>query len=161
MLARTAKQSSEQALYHADRLSYRCKLYGSGSVAQIAAKERRGVCSPRGQGAKPGQVPPPSSGDYSKTWRGSPAYDTREILLDAIIDDEPCNRLVMGHAQFMCFHRRVFERGTFYALAEDKLVGLSNLFPDDELEIFLGLRNPATFIPRCSVTAPSIGTTRS
>lgn len=76
-----------------------------------------------------------------------PAPDTREILLDAILDDEQCNRLVMCHAQFMCVHRRVFEGGIFYALAEDKLTGLANLFPDDEIEIFLSLRNPATFIP--------------
>ena len=76
-----------------------------------------------------------------------PAKDTREILLDAIIDDEKCNRLVMSHAQFMCIHRRVFEGGIFYALAEDKLTGLSNLFPEDDIEIFIALRNPATFIP--------------
>ncbi len=76
-----------------------------------------------------------------------PAGDTREILLDAILDDEQCNRLVMSHAQFMCIHRRVFESGIFYALAEHKLMGLANLFPQDEIEIFIGLRNPATFIP--------------
>ena len=76
-----------------------------------------------------------------------PTPDTREILLDAILDDEQCNRLVMNHGQFICIHRRVFERGIFYALAEQKLVGLANLFPDDEIEIFLGMRDPATFIP--------------
>ena len=76
-----------------------------------------------------------------------PTPDTREILLDAILDDEQCNRLVMNHGQFICIHRRVFEGGIFYALAEQKLVGLANLFPDDEIEIFLGMRDPATFIP--------------
>lgn len=76
-----------------------------------------------------------------------PNIDTREILLDSILDDEQCNRVVMSHAQFMCVHRRVFEGGVFYALAEDKLQGLARLFPDDEIEIFLGLRDPATFIP--------------
>ena len=76
-----------------------------------------------------------------------PANDTREILLDAILDDEQCNRLVMSHSQFMCVHRRVFESGVFYALAEEKLIGLANLFPQDEIEVFLGIRNPATFLP--------------
>lgn len=76
-----------------------------------------------------------------------PNADTREILLDSILDDEQCNRVVMSHAQFMCVHRRVFEGGIFYALAEDKLQGLAKLFPGDEIEIFLGLRDPATFIP--------------
>jgi len=76
-----------------------------------------------------------------------PAPDTREILIDAILDDEQCNRVVMSHAQFMCVHKRIFENGAFYRLAEEKLQGLAGLFPQDEIEIFLGMRNPATFIP--------------
>lgn len=97
----------------------------------------------------------PGPGKYRRLLRetiqtlegNTPAPDTREILLDAIIDDEKCNRLVMSHAQFICVHRRVFEGGVFYALAEEKLLGLANLFPEDEIEIFLGMRDPATFIP--------------
>ncbi len=76
-----------------------------------------------------------------------PAADAREILLDAILDDQHCHRLVMSHSQFICIHRRIFEDGIFYALAKPKLQGLADLFPDDDIEIFLGLRNPATFIP--------------
>jgi len=84
-----------------------------------------------------------------------PQPDTREILIDAILDDDQCNRLVMSHAQFMCVHRRVFEGGIFYALAEDKLLGLANMFPDDEIEIFIGLRDPATFIPAVFGDSPA------
>lgn len=76
-----------------------------------------------------------------------PAPDTREILLDAILDDDQCDRLVMSNSRFMCVHKRVLENGIFYGLAEQKLRGLANLFPKDEIEIFLGMRNPATFIP--------------
>ena len=83
-----------------------------------------------------------------------PAADTREILLDAILDDDQCNRLVMSHSQFMCVHRRVFEHSIFFELAEQKLRGLEDLFPDDEIEIFLGMRNPATFIPEVFGDSP-------
>lgn len=83
-----------------------------------------------------------------------PPSNTREILLDAILNDEQCNRLVMSHSQFMCVHRRVFENSIFYELAEQKLRGLDNLFPEDEIEIFLGLRNPATFIPEIYNDSP-------
>lgn len=76
-----------------------------------------------------------------------PAPDTREILMDAVLDDEQCNRLVMSNSRFMCVHKRVLENGIFYGLAEQKLRGLASLFPKDEIEIFLGMRNPATFIP--------------
>jgi hypothetical protein len=80
--------------------------------------------------------------------------DTREVLLDAILDDEQCNRLVMNQGQFICIHRRVFEGGIFYALAEQKLVELANLFPDDEIEIFLGICDPTTFIPAVFSDSP-------
>lgn len=76
-----------------------------------------------------------------------PTADAREILIDAILDDDQCNRLVMSHAQFICVHGRIFENGVFFDQAEFKLGGLRDLFPDDDIEIFLGLRNPATFIP--------------
>lgn len=84
----------------------------------------------------------------------SPAEDTREILLDAILDDEQCNRLVMSHSQFICVHRRVFEGGVFFSLAEDKLQGFASLFPDDEIEIFLAMRDPASFLPAVFSESP-------
>ncbi len=97
----------------------------------------------------------PGPGKYRRLIRESiqslqgrtPPPDSRDILMDAILDDEQCNRLVMSHAQFICVHRRVFENGVFYDLLEEKLGGLATLFPQDEIEIFLGIRDPATFIP--------------
>jgi len=86
---------------------------------------------------------------------GAPAPDAREILLDAILDDEQCNRLVMSHSKFMCVNRRVFEGAVFYELAESKLRGLVNLFPEDEIEVFMAIRNPATFIPELFKGSPS------
>lgn len=77
-----------------------------------------------------------------------PSAGTREVLLDAIIDQEHCNRIVMSNAKFICIHGRVFEKGAFYSQAEAKLRGLRDLFPDDELQICLAIRNPATFIPQ-------------
>lgn len=76
-----------------------------------------------------------------------PEPDTREILLDVILDDAHANRLVMSHGAFICVPNRIFENGEFHGLTDMKIAGLANLFPDDELEIFLGIRNPATFIP--------------
>ncbi|SLN41611.1 hypothetical protein [Roseisalinus antarcticus] len=76
-----------------------------------------------------------------------PAPDTRDILLDAILDDESAERLVMSHADFICVTNRIFQSGAFYELAEFKLGSLARLFPEDEIELHLGLRNPATFVP--------------
>ncbi|QQA41362.1 hypothetical protein [Pelagovum pacificum] len=76
-----------------------------------------------------------------------PGPDSRDILIDAILDDESAGRLVLSHAEFICVSNRVFENGKFYDLAEFKIGSLANLFPEDDIELFLGLRNPATFIP--------------
>lgn len=77
----------------------------------------------------------------------TPADDTRSILLDAILDDEPTERLVLSNSNFICIPNRIFDKGVFYALVEPKLRGLLQLFPGDDVELCLSLRNPATFIP--------------
>lgn len=76
-----------------------------------------------------------------------PTPETRSILLDAILDDAPTERLVMSNSNFVCIPNRIFDKGVFYALAEPKLRSLLRLFPGDDIEICLALRNPATFIP--------------
>ncbi len=78
---------------------------------------------------------------------GAPAPETRDILLDAIIDDDAVTRVVMSHGAFLGVPNQIFADGRFYALAERKIGGLAALFPDDELELHLALRNIATFLP--------------
>lgn len=77
----------------------------------------------------------------------APAPDTRDILLDAIMDDGPADRLVMSNSSYICLPVRVFEAGEFYGLLTMKMRALTQLFPQDDLEIHLALRNPATFVP--------------
>ncbi|MEL6574111.1 MAG: hypothetical protein AAFQ64_20895 [Pseudomonadota bacterium] len=76
-----------------------------------------------------------------------PPPNSREVLLDAILDDDRTERLVLSNSNFICIPNRIFENGTFYLLAEPKLRGLRALFPGDEIELYLAIRNPATFIP--------------
>ena len=77
----------------------------------------------------------------------TPQPNTRSILLDAILDDEPTERLILSNSNFICVPNRIFENGVFYAQAEPKIRALYELFPEDDIEIFLSLRNPATFVP--------------
>ncbi|EAR52638.1 hypothetical protein OG2516_00389 [Oceanicola granulosus HTCC2516] len=76
-----------------------------------------------------------------------PEPDTRDILLDAILDDESAERLVLSNPDFICIANRIFEGGTFYGLADFKVASFRRLFPEDRVEFHLALRNPATFIP--------------
>ena len=77
----------------------------------------------------------------------TPSPDTRNILLDAIMDDTPAERLVMSSTTFICVPNRVFEAGEFYGLLTMKLRALQQLFPGDTLELHIATRNPATFVP--------------
>ncbi len=105
----------------------------------------------------------PGPGKYRRLLRetiknlqgATPSKDTRDILIDAILDDEQANRLVMSHVSFFGVAQWIFDGGEFYGLAERKLTGLRALFPDDELELHFAIRNPATFLPAIMKEAKS------
>ena len=48
---------------------------------------------------------------------------------------------------FICITNRIFDDGVFYQQAEAKIHALHKLFPEYEIELFLAIRNPATFLP--------------
>lgn len=73
---------------------------------------------------------------------------TRRILLESIVGKSYPDRLVLSNSNFICIPNRVFDSGVFYEQTESKLRGLKSLFPDDELELFIALRDPATFLPQ-------------
>ncbi len=77
----------------------------------------------------------------------NPEPDARQVLLDAIVDGADAQRLVMSNENFICIANRIFDHGIFYEQVAFKIRGLCALFPQDEIEIFLGLRDPATFLP--------------
>ncbi|MEL6609383.1 MAG: hypothetical protein AAFO58_04440 [Pseudomonadota bacterium] len=79
--------------------------------------------------------------------RGVPGPETRDMLLDEIIEEDNIDRLVMSNSNFICIPARIFEHGQFYRLAGDRIEGMTQLFPNDQLEFHLAIRNPATFIP--------------
>lgn len=97
----------------------------------------------------------PGPGKYRRLLRetiqnlgdNDPAPDTRDILIDAILDEDSATRLVMSHADFICVPRRIFDSGNFFELIEMKITRLRKLFPGDEIELHLALRDPATFVP--------------
>jgi hypothetical protein len=75
-----------------------------------------------------------------------PPPDTREILLDAIVEDDNIRRLVLCNDNFITIPKRIFDHGVFYPQTEAKVRGLRDLFPDDELSFFFSMRNPASFL---------------
>jgi len=97
----------------------------------------------------------PGPGRYRKLLRetvqamstGDVAADTRDVLVDAITDTPEAKRMVLSNAHFFCQPNRVFEDGQFYGMAAFKTTAFRRLFPEDDLSIFMAVRNPATFVP--------------
>ncbi|WP_428924971.1 hypothetical protein [Marinibacterium sp. SX1] len=97
----------------------------------------------------------PGPGRYKKllkdtlnAMRGTtPRDEARDVLLDAILDDEKAGRMILSNAHFFGAPRAALRDGLLYPNAQEKISQMRRLFPDDDLEIFMGLRNPATLLP--------------
>lgn len=86
--------------------------------------------------------------DTLNAMRKTPASpQAREVLLDVILDDSPADRVILSDANFFRTAGTAIQRGVLYPAAAERMAHMAALFPDDELEIFLGIRNPATLIP--------------
>lgn len=87
----------------------------------------------------------------------SPAQDVRDILIDAFLPDdaEPLDRLVLSHENFFCVPKLMFSGGRIYRKAEARLSTMARIFAQDEVELFLGLRDPASFLPAAFAATPT------
>ncbi|MBW7921411.1 MAG: hypothetical protein H3C51_04840 [Rubellimicrobium sp.] len=97
----------------------------------------------------------PGPGRYRKLLRetidaladGPPPEGVRDILIDAITEMTDARRMVLSNANFFCNLNSVFLGGNFYGKAADRMRAFRQMFPEDELSVFMAIRNPATFIP--------------
>lgn len=92
----------------------------------------------------------------NKLKTATPSEDTREVLLDAILQDDPgkIDRLVLTNENFFAVPKLMFQGGLVYFKAEQRLQTLCNIFAEDDVELYLGLRNPATFLPAAFAATP-------
>ncbi len=73
--------------------------------------------------------------------------ETQEALLDAIIDEDKVERLILSSENFLSFPNWIFGGQSLYTTAGERIQKLAGLFAGSETEFFLSIRNPATFIP--------------
>ncbi|WP_323771740.1 hypothetical protein [Antarctobacter sp.] len=87
---------------------------------------------------------------------GTPDPETRDVLLDAILQEDAgqLSRLVLSNDNFFSVPKLMFQNGMIYHRAEERLVTLSQIFQGGELQIFMGLRDPASFLPAAYATTP-------
>ncbi|MDT8328702.1 MAG: hypothetical protein RQ750_15190 [Roseovarius sp.] len=78
---------------------------------------------------------------------GGLSKDARDVVVDAISHDGAIDRLVLSNPGFFGTPKMAVGVGLFYAPAELRLDLFRQMFPDDEIELFFAIRNPATFLP--------------
>lgn len=75
------------------------------------------------------------------------AEDSRDVLLDAIAHDDGADRLILSNPGFFGTPKMAASAGVFYSAAESRLNIFSEIFANDQIELFMAICNPATFLP--------------
>lgn len=90
----------------------------------------------------------PIIGDTLRSLQGQTAPpETQQTLLDAITDHDAPHRLVLSSETFLGATGAVLGNGQIYPRAARKTSMLARLFPGAECAFYLGIRNPAAFLP--------------
>lgn len=131
------------------QIAFHLGVHGTDEHRLVRALlKNRGTLGPQGIA-----VPSPRSyrqllPKVAKTLRGAPAEpEVREIILDAIGEDGPFERLVFSAENLLCFPVNAIGSDGLYPTAPARIAAYANLFPDAGVEFFLALKNPATLIP--------------
>ncbi len=78
---------------------------------------------------------------------GGTSDQARDVLLDAILKGDAQDRLVLSNPGFFGTPKMAVSDGKLYNAAERRLSALNEIFPRDDVELFLAICNPATFLP--------------
>lgn len=109
-------------------------------------------------------VAAPKPSTYRKLLNGAmnaltgaqPAPDALDVLMQAIMgeDTAPVERLILSSESFFTVPKAALGGGVIYPRAGERMRNLQKLFRGCEIELFLGLRNPATWLPAVYAATP-------
>ncbi|MGV6848973.1 MAG: hypothetical protein ACWA5A_11400 [Marinibacterium sp.] len=78
----------------------------------------------------------------------------RDILMDAILDDDQSKRMILSNAHFFGAPRAALRDGILYPNGPEKVRQFRTLFPHDDIHVFMAIRNPATLLPAIYSQSP-------
>lgn len=84
----------------------------------------------------------------------APAPGARDVLLDAILDTEISGRVVLSHVHLFGAPRAGIRAGRLYPNAAGRTQQIAQIFPHGAVELFIAIRNPATFLPAVYAHTP-------
>lgn len=119
-----------------DERLLKCMLYNKEAFS------KRGIAVPG-----PGKYRTLLKDAFEAMEQSEPSEGARDVLIDAILDDEVADRMLLSNPHFFGSQRFSVEGDIFYPLADIRVRQLSQLFPYDQIEIFMAICNPAFFIP--------------
>ena len=104
----------------------------------------------------------PGPGRYKKLLKESlnamrdvaPGPSARDVLMDAILDDENAGRMILSNAHFFGAPRSALRAGILYPNAPERIAQMRALFPEDDIHMFMAMRNPATLLPAIYAQSP-------
>lgn len=115
----------------------------------------------KGDFAKRG-IAVPGPGKYRKLLKdtfdalkdATPSPEARDVLIDAILDDGKADRLILSNTYFFGAPRASVRRGILYPKAPARIANMRQLFPYDQVEMFMAIRNPTSFLPAVFAHSP-------
>lgn len=76
-----------------------------------------------------------------------PSDMARDVLMDAILDDGEAERVILSDANFFRTPKTAVQQGMFYPAAPVRMMRIAQIFERDDVEIYMGIRNPAALLP--------------
>ncbi|MGB3244912.1 MAG: hypothetical protein WBB25_10265 [Sulfitobacter sp.] len=73
--------------------------------------------------------------------------DARDVLLDAILPEGEPDRLILTDPNFFRTAGTAIQRGKLYPAAAQRMAYMAQLFEEDDLHIYMAIRNPAAILP--------------
>jgi hypothetical protein len=86
--------------------------------------------------------------DTARALDGQPASDeVQNALLEAIVDEARLSRLIFSDPRLVCINRLVVQGPQIWPMVDRQSANLRALFPQAQVEFFIGMRNLATLVP--------------
>ncbi|WP_422050174.1 hypothetical protein [Shimia sp.] len=82
------------------------------------------------------------------------ATDFKGAVMSGMIGDTKPDRLILSNDNFFGVPRRAIRNNMLFPAAPERLRTMSSLFYGEDIEIFISIRNPATFVPALVKASP-------
>lgn len=83
------------------------------------------------------------------------ATDYKGAIMSGMIGTTQPDRMILSNDNFFGVPRRAIRHNCLFPGAGDRLRGVSALLYGEEMEIFMAIRNPATFVPALVAASPN------